>query len=203
MNYIYPFLIAFSFIFISELGDKTQLLVLSFSSKVKTSIILLGVALGSFFSHGIAIIFGSALGSFNNPTFHISLKIVTYVTFILFGFFILFNKNKNLENTNENGLTKKFSYKCFTYIFIIAFTIAIGELGDKTFLASIGLGIDYSSFKTSLILGAILGMISSDFMAIVFGKFLNSKISPKTIDTISAILFLLFGILGLFLLYNR
>ena len=30
MELIYPFLIAFSMVFVSELGDKTQLLVLSF-----------------------------------------------------------------------------------------------------------------------------------------------------------------------------
>lgn len=196
MNYIYPFLIAFSFIFISELGDKTQLLVLSFSSKIKTSIILLGVALGSFFSHGVAIIFGSALGSFNNPVFHIILKILTYATFILFGFFILFNKNKNSDNTNENKMVKKYVNFNFAYIFIIALTIAVGELGDKTFLASIGLGIDYSLYKFSLILGAILGMVASDFIAIVFGKYINSKVSSSTIDIISAFLFLLFGVLG-------
>lgn len=196
MNYIYPFLIAFSFIFISELGDKTQLLVLSFSSKIKTSIILLGVALGSFFSHGVAIIFGSALGSFNNPVFHIILKLLTYATFILFGFFILFNKNKNSDNTNENKMVKKYVNFSFAYIFIIALTIAVGELGDKTFLASIGLGIDYSLYKFSLILGAILGMVASDFIAIVFGKYINSKVSSSTIDIISAFLFLLFGVLG-------
>lgn len=196
MNYIYPFLIAFSFIFISELGDKTQLLVLSFSSKIKTSVILLGVALGSFFSHGVAIIFGSALGSFNNPVFHIILKILTYATFILFGFFILFNKNKNSDNTNENKMVKKYVNFSFAYIFIIALTIAVGELGDKTFLASIGLGIDYSLYKFSLILGAILGMVASDFIAIVFGKYINSKVSSSTIDIISAFLFLLFGVLG-------
>ena len=34
MNFIYPFIIAFLLIFVSELGDKTQLLVLSFSSKL-------------------------------------------------------------------------------------------------------------------------------------------------------------------------
>lgn len=45
MEFIYPFIIAFILVFISELGDKTQLLVLSFSSKLKIKTILLGVAL--------------------------------------------------------------------------------------------------------------------------------------------------------------
>ena len=61
MEFFYPFFISFCIIFFSELGDKTQLLVLSFSAKSKVINILLGVAIGTLFSHGIAIIFGSKL----------------------------------------------------------------------------------------------------------------------------------------------
>ena len=66
MALIYTFFISFIIVFISELGDKTQLLVISFSSKSKTKIILIGVAIGTFFSHGLAIIFGSSLGLLEN-----------------------------------------------------------------------------------------------------------------------------------------
>lgn len=48
MEYIYPFLISFMLVFFSELGDKTQLLVLSFSAKSKAKNILLGVAIRYF-----------------------------------------------------------------------------------------------------------------------------------------------------------
>ena len=66
MENIYPMLIAFFMIFVSELGDKTQILVMSFSGKQKIVTILLGVALGTFFSHGLAILFGSYIGAINN-----------------------------------------------------------------------------------------------------------------------------------------
>ena len=49
MNFLYPFFISFMLIFFSELGDKTQLLVLSFSTKGKTKNILLGVAIRYIF----------------------------------------------------------------------------------------------------------------------------------------------------------
>ncbi len=84
MEFIYPLLVAFTLVFVSELGDKTQLLVLSFSTKVKTITIILGVALGSFLSHGIAILFGGFLGNIEDATFHKMLDIITYSSFILF-----------------------------------------------------------------------------------------------------------------------
>ena len=75
--FIYPLIIAFILVFISELGDKTQILVLSFSSKLRTATILLGVALGSLLSHGIAITFGSFLGNIENDSVHFLLELVT------------------------------------------------------------------------------------------------------------------------------
>ena len=72
----------------------------------------------------------------------------------------------------------------------------LGEFGDKTFLASIGLGIEYPNCKLSLILGAIFAMVACDFIALLFGKFLNKHISEKAMARLSSILFLLFGLLG-------
>ena len=172
MLFVYPFIIAFILVFISELGDKTQLLALSLSSKVKTSIILTGVAFGSLLSHGIAILFGSFLGNIENITFQYILKLITYISFIVFGIISLMPNNKN-DTSNFGNKTLKTS---LSYILFIAFSIAIGELGDKTFLASIGLGIQYPYYKILLILGAVVAMILSDLIAILFGKLISKKI---------------------------
>lgn len=193
LDFIYPFFIAFILVFISELGDKTQLIALSFSSKLKFYVIILGVALGSFFSHGIAILFGSFLGNIDNPIFQNTLKIITYISFIIFGIITIKQRNSNDSfSSNTNSRMRK----NISYILFIASSIAIGELGDKTFLPSIGLGIQYPCFKTMLICGAILGMIVSDSIAIVFGKLLSKKISDNIISLFSGLLFLIFGVAG-------
>ena len=197
MNFIYPFIIAFAMVFVSELGDKTQLLVLSFSGKDKTYKILLGVAIGSFFSHGIAILFGSSIGLLENESLHTILEILTYATFLLFGILSFLPKKPEKEKPKKESFLGKLSSFGFGYIFIIAFSIIVGELGDKTFLASLGLGISYPSYKFSLILGCILGMVVSDSIAIIFGKLLNKYISQTAMQRLSGILFLIFGILGL------
>ena len=198
MNYLYPIIISFLMIFLSELGDKTQLLVLSFTSKHKASTILLGVALGSFFCHGVAFLFGSVLGNLENNNIHNILELITYSSFILLGIITLLSKDDNTDSTQNKTLLKKLTKLPINYSLIIGTVIAIGEFGDKTFLASIGLGVKYSSYKLLLIFGAVLGMVVSDFLAIFLGKFLNNKISEKNMKKISGILFLIFGFLGFF-----
>lgn len=196
MSFLYPIFIAFLLVFISELGDKTQILVLSFSSKLKTSTILFGVALGSFLSHGVAILFGSSIGLLENEFIHKTLEFITYLSFICFGILSFLGKKDNNNNTKKDNFLMKLSKFGLGYILIIALSIALGELGDKTFLASIGLGISYPNYKFFLIIGAILGMVMSDLLAILFGKFLSTKIPENLIKKLSGILFIIFGIIG-------
>lgn len=202
MQFIYPFFVAFLLIFISELGDKTQLLVLSFSSKTKPFFILLGVVLGSFLSHGIAILFGSSIGFLENEFLQYFFKFFTYISFILFGLFSFLPKNNKEISSSKITNKKIFLYKFLEYnlgyILFIALSIAIGELGDKTFLASLGLGFNYPNYKLFLILGAIFGMVLSDSIALILGKMLNHYISESAMQKFSGILFLILGILGFF-----
>lgn len=202
MQLIYTFIISFLLIFISELGDKTQMLVLSFSTKNKTSFILLGVALGSLFSHGMAIFFGSKIGCINNENFIYYIRLCTYISFIIFGllgFIKLYKSNSlnTIEQDSKSTIIKHLTSLFNNCIFIIAISILIGEIGDKTFLASLGLGIQYPLYKFSLIVGAILGMVSSNFIAIFLGKLLISKFSNKFIEILSNCIFIIFGLLGI------
>ena len=195
MTFIYPFLTTFMLIFLSELGDKTQLLVLSYSTKNKAKNIFLGVALGSFLSHGLAILFGSKLASFENPYFQFYLQLFTYSSFIVMGV-LGFLPSSSKNDSHKSSFLEKLSLYKLHYIFIIAFNIFIGEIGDKTFLAALGMGLQYSDYKLFLILGSILGMVTSNCIAIFFGKFLSKMISQKVLEILSNFLFIIFGLLG-------
>lgn len=194
MLFLYTLFIAFFLVFFSELGDKTQLIVLSFSAKLKATTILLGVALGSLFSHGLAILFGSFLGNLNNDFIHNILEFISYSSFIILG--ILSFLSAKEDSSDSNGFISKISNFKINYIFVIAIAIAFGEIGDKTFLASLGLGINYPDDRLWLVIGAVLGMIASNLVAVILGKFLSKKIPEKTISRFSGILFILFGIIG-------
>ena len=204
MQFLYTFIISFIYIFFSELGDKTQILVLSLSGKHKAFNILLGVVLGTLLSHGLAITFGSQISNIGNIYFITILKFITYITFLVFGFFG-FWKLKKINDTpistkthSTSTIIKFINSLTKNCILIVALTIAIGELGDKTFLASLGLGIQYPLYRFSLILGSIFGMVISDSIAIFFGKIISKKVSSNTIDIISNTIFIIFGIVGIF-----
>ena len=200
MDFLYPFFVAFSMIFFAELGDKTQLLVLSFSAKNKAYKILLGVALGTFFSHGIAILFGSSLASFSSSSFQFYLKFFTYCSFIIFGIIGFFPEKKVSSSSSKSKVSffNKLSHLSFGAVIIVAISIVIGELGDKTFLASLGLGLEYPVYKFSLICGSILGMCMSNLLAIFCGKFLSRHLKPSFVSILSNIIFLVFGLFGMF-----
>ena len=209
MQYLYSFLISFTLIFFSELGDKTQILVLSFSAKNKTIYLLLGVALGTILSHGLAITFGCNIGILSSTDFILYIKAFTYCTFIFLGIlgFIQFNKknySKDSSNQSSNSyiikILNSFTKNC---ILIVAIAIAIGEIGDKTFLASLGLGLEYPFCKFSLICGSVLGMVASNSIAIFLGKWLTTKISLSTIEKFSNIIFILFGVVGILTIFIK
>lgn len=199
MEQLYPLFLSFIMVFIAELGDKTQLLVLSFSGSVRPRNILLGIAIGSFFSHGIAIIFGSHVGVLENQALLNAIKFFTYLSFILIGVLSLLPKKEKLSSDSEGkaSILEKISNLKLNYTLIIALTILVGEFGDKTFLASLGFGIEYPDYKIMLVIGAILGMVISDSLAIIFGKFLNKYISEEKMKKFSGVLFLIFGLVGL------
>lgn len=203
MDLLYPFFVAFSMIFFAELGDKTQLLVLSFSAKNRAYKILLGVALGTFFSHGIAILFGSSLASFSSSSFQFYLKFFTYCSFIIFGFIGFFPEKKVTSSSSKSKVSffNKLSHLSFGAVIIVAISIVIGELGDKTFLASLGLGLEYPSYKLSLICGSIFGMCMSNLLAIFCGKFLSKHLKPSFVSILSNVIFLVFGLFGMFSLF--
>ena len=161
----------------------------------------MGIAIGTLLSHGIAIILGSKICNYGDTNFIYYLKLLTYLTFLIFGiigFIKLIKTSTNLTKTDYKLKLLNYISSLFkNCIFIVALSIAIGEIGDKTWLASIGLGIQYPMFKISLICGSICGMLLSNSIAIFFGKWLSHKISDKYIDILSNSIFIIFGFLGL------
>lgn len=175
---------AFFFIFIAEMGDKTQILAMAFATKYKIHKVLLGVFIGSALNHCIAIILGAYLSSL--ATLDV-IQIVAGIAFIFFGLWGL----KIGEEEEEEQKNK------FGPIMAVAVAFFIGELGDKTQLTAMALSTD-AQYPIFVLFGTVLGMIATSGVGIFVGTKIGDKIPEITIKLISSAIFIFFGTVRLF-----
>jgi len=181
------FLIAFGLAFISEIVDKTQLVILGLALKYKA---VFKVFLGALIAHavmdGIAILIGSYFG-FSLP-FNL-IKFVVGILFILLGvwtFAKMYIKKEKKE--------KKFKYKS---VFLVSFLVVLlSEFGDKTQIASGLLAAQYM-VPLAIFLGFVLALAIVIGLNVFIGSKIAEKLPIKTIKIVTAVLFVLFGLFSL------
>lgn len=171
---------AFLFIFIAEMGDKTQILAMTFATKYSIKEVLGGVFIGSLLNHGIAIILGALL---SNVIPINSIQIVAGVLFIGFGFWSLKIDDDELEEDSKNN---------YGPIVTVAIAFFIGELGDKTQLTAMTLATD-SLYPILTLMGTVLGMVVTSSFGIFVGSRVGEKIPEFFIKVSSSLVFTFFG----------
>lgn len=177
---------AFLFIFMAEMGDKTQILAMSFATRYKTSKVLLGVFLGSALNHGIAIVLGVYLGSL----IHMELiQIIAGCLFVGFGLWTM--KMDDDEDEEDSKL------KTFGPVLTVMMAFFIGELGDKTQLTAVTLATS-SKYPVFIFAGTVTGMVVTSGIGIFLGSKVGEKIPEFTIKITSAVIFIFFGTLKLY-----
>lgn len=172
-------------IFLAELGDKTQLLVLSCATQFSPRIVLLGIACSSMVLFGTAVLLGAFIGNLIPAGV---LHWIIPLTFIGCGVWFILGK------TNSATAEKRQSFSSFLTI-SCAFMLA--EMGDKTQLAAFSLASEQGQSSLFIWIGAVLGMIAADASALYVGCVLGKKLPQKLIKNCAGILFILYGIFGL------
>jgi putative Ca2+/H+ antiporter (TMEM165/GDT1 family) len=172
---------SFILVFISEMGDKTQLLALVLAAKFRKPLpIMLGIFVATILNHALA----SYVGSF--ITNYISAEILKWLlsaTFIGFGIWILIpDKDEGFEDKHRWG-----PFLTTTVAFFIA------EMGDKTQLATVALGAKYAA-PVAVTIGTTIGMLGADGLAVFFGHKFTNKIPMTLVNRIASALFVLFGL---------
>lgn len=175
------FLQAFSLIFVAEMGDKTQIMAMAFATQYKVRQILIGVGIGSFLNHGLAILLGSMLTQFVPIE---ALQLVAGVLFIAFGLLSL----SIAEDEDEEVKGKKYGA-----IVTVALAFFLGELGDKTQLTALTLSTQ-SSFALFTLMGTVAGMIVVSSVGIFIGAKLGDKIPEHVIRISAFLIFMTFGL---------
>lgn len=177
---INEFVRAFALIFIAEMGDKSQIIAMTFATQYKIKDVLLGVTIGVMFNHAIAIL----LGNF------ISLVIPTNYIYIIAGFlFIGFGLN-SLSLEEEEEINDKME---FNPIITVAIAFFIGELGDKTQLATMTIAAEAIN-PLLVFLGTTSAMIVTSSLGIFIGSKVGKKIPEVSIKIVSSLVFLIFGV---------
>ncbi|WP_129599034.1 TMEM165/GDT1 family protein [Anaerophilus nitritogenes] len=171
-------------IFMAEMGDKTQILAMTFATKFTVYEVLIGVFIGSLLNHGIAV----ALGAYLSNVIPLDkMQIVAGFLFIGFGLWTLKKDEEEQEQQNRN----------IGPILTVAVAFFIGELGDKTQLSAITLAVD-SSYPIFVLIGTVSGMLLTSGLAIVVGSKIGDKVPEIAIKIASASIFMIFGVTKLY-----
>lgn len=176
---------AFLLIFIAEMGDKTQILAMAFATRYPVKKVLIGIGLGSFLNHGLAVLLGSFLSNFIPIE---NLQIIAGVAFIFFAIWTL-----KAEDADDEEETKT----KFGPIGTVTLAFFLGELGDKTQLTAITLATD-ATFPYMILVGTVAGMIATGLLGIIVGKKLGDKIPEIGIKLFATSIFLFFGLQKLY-----
>jgi len=178
------FLLSMSIVVLAEMGDKTQLLAMAFATRYKAAVVLWAVFWATFFNHLLAVVVGNYLTHFIPIQY---IQIAAAVSFILFGLWTI----RGDELNNED---KRFSFSPF---WTVAIAFFIAEMGDKTQLATVALAAKYQSI-IPVWLGTTTGMVIADAIGIVIGIIIGKKIPERAVKWFAAIIFILFGLIGLY-----
>lgn len=181
------FLTVFATIFIAEMGDKTQLLLVAMAGKYKISHILTGTWLATVVLNLLAVAVGAALGSYLDMRL---IKLAAGLAFFWFAY-------STLEESDEEESEKEFRHG-FGPVAAIFLSFFLGELGDKTQLSGITLAAAYAGGNIRnacyVFLGCTLGLILADLIGLLAGLFLKSKMPTGLLNNLSFVIFTFFGV---------
>ena len=177
-------------IFIAEMGDKTQLLLVAMAGKYKVSHILSGTWLATILLNIMAVGVGAALSNY------LDMRIIKFIAALAF-FWFAYATLKGESDEGEENVAKR-NLGPVLAIFVSFF---IGELGDKTQLSAITLAANYTQHNLTnafaVFLGCTLGLILADLIGLIVGVILKSKMPTGILNTLSFAIFSVFGVVNI------
>lgn len=182
---MYAFLLSTAVIFVAELGDKSQLMAMTFASRYRAREVLLGITVATAVVHLASVGIGALIGT-GFSQYQGVISIVAGVAFLGFGLWTL----RGDELTEDEAAKARNSSGSAIFAVGVAFFLA--ELGDKTMLATITLATQEGWLGTWI--GSTVGMVAADALAIVVGALLAKKLPEKAIKYGAAALFVVFGV---------
>jgi putative Ca2+/H+ antiporter (TMEM165/GDT1 family) len=176
-----PIISTFLLILAAELGDKTQLAIISLSSNYKASHVFSGAMLAFLAVDGISLAVGGSLLALLPMRL---VLIVSGIVFIIFGMVpLLSNKEKEGVKLKKKSSTLPL-FACFSLISLM-------ELGDKTQLIMITLAAETSPILVLLGMTMAFALLTS--VAVFMGAKLLSRLPLKWLKIGTSALFIIIG----------
>jgi putative Ca2+/H+ antiporter (TMEM165/GDT1 family) len=178
--------VAFGLIFVAELGDKSQLVALWFSTRYPALIVIAGVSAATLIVHLGSVAIGVA--------FEELLPERAFLTIVGLSFFVLAAWSIRGDRLDDEDEVAK-GPPLLGAFGIVTISFFVAELGDKTQLATISLAGNRD--PAGVWLGSTAGMVAADALAIVVGRALGARLPQRAIGCAAAFLFVIFGLFTL------
>lgn len=175
-------LLSFGVIFVAELGDKSQLMAMTFALRYRWWVVIAGITAATTVVHLVSVGVGHFLGA-AIPTSAVA--ILGGIAFLIFGLWTL--RGDSLSDEEESK-ARKVTGSAFLAV-MSAFFLA--ELGDKTMLATVTLAAEHD--WVGVWIGSTVGMVAADALAIVVGALLGKHLPEAVVRIGAAVLFFAFG----------
>lgn len=157
---------------------------MAFAAKYRWQTVMWGVFAATVLNHLLAVVAGNYLTVFFPMEY---VQIVAAASFILFGLW-------TIRGDELKGEDKVSRYNPF---WTVAIAFFIAEMGDKTQLATIALAASQNAILP-VWMGTTTGMLIADGLGILIGILLGKKIPERAVKWFAAIIFILFGLVGLY-----
>ena len=183
-------------VFLAEMGDKTQLLAMAFSTRYRWQQVIGAIAVATAANHLLAVLAGNVITAVVPIEW---VKLLAALSFLLFALWTLHDDS----TPDAGGRSDAGPFLTVGIAFFLA------EMGDKTQLMTLTLaanvaaksgGCDLLARAGQILpvwLGTTAGMILADALAILVGVLMHKRIPTHVVKWLAALAFAVFGMLGM------
>jgi putative Ca2+/H+ antiporter (TMEM165/GDT1 family) len=189
---------AFGLVFVAELGDKTQLAVLTQTCKYRRPwAVFLGASIALTAVTALGAVAGQVLGQFVPENV---LRVVAAIAFVVMGLLLAREAARSAADPASVACDlpedptcgpRQIGWRAFASTFGLLF---IAEMGDKTQLAVLNLAGSHTA-AWPVFLGATLALTGVTALAVVGGEGLRRLVPEQVLRWIAAVAFIIMGVL--------
>ncbi|MFC9994518.1 TMEM165/GDT1 family protein [Nocardia sp. NPDC127526] len=180
-------LLSFGALFLAELGDKSQLMALTFALRYRWWVVLSAITAASVLVNLIAVGVGHFLGAALPTTV---IAAFAAATLIGVGLWTLRETLPGRESEDGTAAAAPQSTSRSAF-FVVLSAFLLAELGDRTMFATMALAT--KNGWLAVWIGSVAGMVAAGGLAILIGVTVGKHLPERLIAIASGLLFLYFG----------